>query len=735
MKEFNISNPLVLIIGLMLLFAGCKSDERELLEPRELGAVSSDLVLSARTIIVDESNINSVAQLDELGEEIVFDNPDGRLAGVQKGDILLFTKTEKTPYGLLRRVISVSPQNGQYLVKTEQGTLSESIESGHISFAQPVGLATIDEMTLEDGVTFSGDSTDRLNGLGLNFDIEKQVGDITLSGGFSLHSKAEMEVVFEYFSVDRMRIQLELEQNLELSASTGIDIPLLDTEIKLGKIRLTPIIVGVVIIVPEIELELDLEGKLYGGVTIAFEQEFKALAGANYENESWEKIWREDLKLDLLSFRPTAGLEFEAELEPSIAYKIYGVIGPEFEVMDVFGKFEADLFASPCWKVSMGIDAEFELKADIFGKEFGVEIPLERFSVPVDEGECAATGTGRVEGIVNDVVTGSPISGVLVNFFRDGIQLGGGTTNADGVYSFEVPAGIGFTMEFVKSGYLPVKIYNVEIFEESTTFIETVLQIDGQYSGVGAIGGKVFDAFTGAGIDGATIFIREGLGNESGAILATTTSLRDGSYSFSNIQAGNYTAEANQSGYNPGFFSVVCVGNQTTGFQNGTISPILPDSLIRVILTWGVNPDDLDSHLTGPLPDNSGRFHVYYSNRIAPNSAANLDVDDVSSYGPETITILQQDPGTYRYSIHDYSNRSSGSSNELSRSNARVQVYVGNTQVADMNVPNLPGTLWTVFEYTDGNFSIINDMSFESDPSNVKSTKTDGSLMLKLPPK
>ena len=36
---------------------------------------------------------------------------------------------------------------------------------------------------------------------------------------------------------------------------------------------------------------------------------------------------------------------------------------------------------------------------------------------------------------------------------------------------------------------------------------------------------------------------------------------------------------------------------------------------------------------------------------------ANLDVDDISSYGPETITILENIYGTYTYAVHNYSNR------------------------------------------------------------------------------
>ncbi|MCW8631650.1 hypothetical protein OQH38_16240, partial [Acinetobacter baumannii] len=52
---------------------------------------------------------------------------------------------------------------------------------------------------------------------------------------------------------------------------------------------------------------------------------------------------------------------------------------------------------------------------------------------------------------------------------------------------------------------------------------------------------------------------------------------------------------------------------------------------MRIVLTWGEKPLDLDSHL------NYSNQHIYWSNK--EGHQANLDVDDRDSYGPETITI------------------------------------------------------------------------------------------------
>jgi uncharacterized protein YfaP (DUF2135 family) len=77
------------------------------------------------------------------------------------------------------------------------------------------------------------------------------------------------------------------------------------------------------------------------------------------------------------------------------------------------------------------------------------------------------------------------------------------------------------------------------------------------------------------------------------------------------------------------------------------------------VLYWGELPSDLDSHLVGP--DVSGeKFHIYYSNMSYYSNdvkMADLDLDDVSSYGPETTTIYSPTDGMYAFYVHNYTDR------------------------------------------------------------------------------
>ena len=122
-----------------------------------------------------------------------------------------------------------------------------------------------------------------------------------------------------------------------------------------------------------------------------------------------------------------------------------------------------------------------------------------------------------------------------------------------------------------------------------------------------------------------------------------------------------------------------------------------------------------------------------------------LDLDDVTSFGPETTTLFQEMDGVYRFYVHDYTNRNSTNSTALSNSQAQVRVYRGNALVASFNVPQQQeGTLWTVFEMENGIVSPINTMSYTAIPSGIgvqalvapaDAEQLDGAIFLDLPEK
>ena len=117
---------------------------------------------------------------------------------------------------------------------------------------------------------------------------------------------------------------------------------------------------------------------------------------------------------------------------------------------------------------------------------------------------------------------------------------------------------------------------------------------------------------------------------------------------------------------------------------------------VTMKLTWGEFPRDLDSHIVTP----SGT-HVYYAARGSLTAApfVGLDVDDVTSFGPEVITLTRLMVGTYKYYIVNYSGYGAG---PIAAASARVELNIPG-RAPELYTPPAAGELsstrsWLLFE-------------------------------------
>jgi hypothetical protein len=346
--------------------------------------------------------------------------------------------------------------------------------------------------------------------------------------------------------------------------------------------------------------------------------------------------------------------------------------------------------------------------AGIFGRGYFSQPALQGTALASGDLRFGAQATGVTSGVVKDGLTGAPVAGVGLRFETlDGVLLAQTTTDAQGNYSQVLGAGSRRVIVSL-AGYVSTTLF-ITVTSNQTIEADVVLFAPLR-TGQGTISGRVVNAFNADGVARAQVRLRAGVNATSGTVLRTVTTSADGSFSFQ-VNGGAYTAEAVATSFTSGYANLVAVGGSTLSNQDVRVTPQLALNELRVVLTWGGQPSDLDSHLAGPSTA-GGIFHVYYSNRSAPGSQANLDVDDTDSFGPETITLSTRSAGTYRYWVHDYSNSGETGSTALSQfSSAKVIVYrglgSGTVKVAEFNVPTgRVGTAWVVFDF-DGATGVI----------------------------
>ncbi len=352
----------------------------------------------------------------------------------------------------------------------------------------------------------------------------------------------------------------------------------------------------------------------------------------------------------------------------------------------------------------------------VFGKGNGILDPLGLAT----RAETAAVisrlvrkldGIGILDGSVCQASDRStPVANAQIELYLDGTLVGTMTTDGSGSYGGELHAGLYYVV-IRAEGFLDFAAY-VRIVGGQTTYMENFLLILQSNAASGVASGTIRNALNGQGVSGVSIKVRNNWNSTSGDVVTTSSTTSGGNYSLE-LPLGNYTLELSCDGYITNYLNII-VQEGTTGNQNGTINPIVTGGDFRIVLTWGSSPRDLDSHLVGRT-SNGNAFHVYYANKNAYDNSdriCNLDVDDTSSYGPETVTIKADSAYPYYYYVHVYT-----SSGVFANSEAQVKVYQGDALLATYNVPPTTSSnkYWNVFAIVDG--TIINYNTITSTPN------------------
>ncbi len=287
-------------------------------------------------------------------------------------------------------------------------------------------------------------------------------------------------------------------------------------------------------------------------------------------------------------------------------------------------------------------------------------------------------------------------------------------TDENGNYSFyNLPEGT-YTATVSAAGYITLTLDTIIVNDGQASVAPVISLLSESADGESKIAGRLTNAIDGTGIEGVTVELRSNWNNYDGEVVYTVTTDANGEYVI-DAARGYYTATFTKDGFVSKSQNVLSVANYTTNVQHEALTPSVAADSYRVVLTWGETPRDLDSHITGPAT-NGEAFHVYFGNReysVNGEAVVTLDHDDVTSYGPETVTIITpEDNAIYRYSVHNWS----GESNMAETSSATVVVYAGANQVATYYIPTTgDGRMWNVFEIRDGQLYTLNTFANSDD--------------------
>lgn len=216
----------------------------------------------------------------------------------------------------------------------------------------------------------------------------------------------------------------------------------------------------------------------------------------------------------------------------------------------------------------------------------------------------------------------------------------------------------------------------------------------------GVVSGVVIDAMTGQGVPLARVTFK-GKANQG-----ETSTGSEGAFQLE-LKADEYEVTISAQGYVEETFEFKVEEGCNYSGEQFTISPELATGSARIVLEWGAQPEDLDSYLSGTTDDGNDVFISYFHRQCSAGveTIAELDVDDTTGYGPETITLNNLN-GKYIYYISDFRQ-----TERFQEYGATVKVYLPNKSQPEVITMD-PGAgvenVWDVFELDHGELKILN---------------------------
>lgn len=328
-----------------------------------------------------------------------------------------------------------------------------------------------------------------------------------------------------------------------------------------------------------------------------------------------------------------------------------------------------------------------------------------------------------VYGCIKSYSNKQPVAGASVTSYDGAGNFQQGTiSDENGNYTLKANSGL-VRIRVVSYGNKATNqtlMIPADILEQyPSDFYAPITWVSEHSSETGNVTGSVVNAINLNPVSDVTVALRPGENEINQEVIIEVKSDNNGMFSFNDIPSGTYTAYFSKEGYISDFIVLSVLGGMTTSDFSMNLSPdIRTERGYRIILSWGAHPEDLDSHIF--TPSISGyNYHIYYADKgdLYHLPFISLDVDDVSSYGPETITIEKTYTGKYYYSVHHYS----GYGN-LAGSNATVSLYGINGFIRSWSVPTSGNDRWWNVFSIDGNtgqIENINEISY-SGPGEYK---------------
>jgi hypothetical protein len=355
---------IVTICVLTLFFflqAGCKRDEFT------WGTKIGDITYSGNAVLLGDEELSLIKEVTD--NEIIFTEKKGALKNITSKSILVMGVSEKTPYGLLRRVNSLETNGTELVISTTPAQLDEAIKEGIIKFKKKLLEKDFKIKSKIEGVLVKGPNKS-FDGLALTMENLEVYDDGTktagLSGAIGISPEIDLTIEIQFNEIKKINIVTTLNKIDEVALSSNGPFSG-QKEIVAAEFIHSPVIIDSLVFVPEIKIFCGFDGTVSSDVSSGVRQDRTITSVIDYGASKWsEDPLTHSESFDFIKPVLTDNSQLKIYSGPEINIRLFGI---PIQVIKVTGFYslEAEKTASPSWRLFIGTDGQNTIKGEILG--------------------------------------------------------------------------------------------------------------------------------------------------------------------------------------------------------------------------------------------------------------------------------------------------------------------------------------------------------------------------------
>lgn len=363
MKYYKVRRILlsISILVVILSLPDCRRDEFV------WGTRIGDLTYSEEVVLLGREELELLTEV--TGDQMVFSSTSDELDVLTNLNIVVAGITEKTPYGLMRKITAVNKNGNSVSLSTTDAILTDIIKEGILTFRVKLKEEDFTLYSKMDGVLVTGDDK-AFDGLAItleDFELFRNGSVIAmLNGSIGISPEIDLTIKFKANKVTEVESITTLNKIDELTITSNGPFEGKE-ELVLAEFSHSPMVFDSLVFVPKVKFVCGFDGNVAGEVISGVRQDNNIKSVVKFLNSKWVEDPLEHS--DIYDFTEPV-LSQNADIEifsgPEVTLYLFG--NPLQNVKSTaFFSLLANASTSPRWRIYIGGEGKNIIFSNILG--------------------------------------------------------------------------------------------------------------------------------------------------------------------------------------------------------------------------------------------------------------------------------------------------------------------------------------------------------------------------------